>query len=126
MMPVLLVFLAALIEFGLVLANTKVVALSSRTGAKLAAESPAFNMAQVTTGVNAALATANMSSCKVSHEHQQPQQCRAKSDNPDRRHTTPGTVAGNSSGQTVLHAGDSVSGFSVHAQFTVIFRTDTR
>lgn len=69
MLPVLLVFLIALIEFGLILANTKVVALASRNGAKLAAESPAFSITQVTNVVNASLATANIQSCKVILEH---------------------------------------------------------
>lgn len=36
--PILLIFLAAVIEFGLILANTKQVALASRVGAKVAAE----------------------------------------------------------------------------------------
>jgi len=76
MMPVLLVFLAALIEFGLILANTKVVALASRTAAKIAAETPAsslpFSISTVRAGANAVLATAQMTSCRVILEHNVP------------------------------------------------------
>ena len=73
MMPVLLVFIAALIEFGLILANTKVVALASRTGAKIAAEMPVASLpssiSTVENAVDAVLSTANMSSCRVILEH---------------------------------------------------------
>jgi hypothetical protein len=40
-LPILIIFLAAVIEFGLILANAKQVSLASRAGAKIAAESPA-------------------------------------------------------------------------------------
>jgi Flp pilus assembly protein TadG len=53
-LPILVIFLAAVIEFGLILANTKQVALASRLGAKIAAESGApFN-----SGTLAAIRTA--------------------------------------------------------------------
>jgi Flp pilus assembly protein TadG len=74
MLPVLLVFLAALIEFGLILANTKVVALASRNGAKIAAETQTlpFNISTVKNEVNAVLATAGMQACTVILEHNVP------------------------------------------------------
>lgn len=76
MLPVLLVFLAALIEFGLILANTKVVALASRTGARIAAETSTpglpSSISTIRNGVDSVLATAQMSSCRVILEHNVP------------------------------------------------------
>lgn len=76
MMPVLLVFVAALIEFGLILANTKVVALASRTAARIAAETPTSSLpssiSTVRAGADAVLATASMTSCRVILEHNVP------------------------------------------------------
>ena len=75
-LPALLVFLAALVEFGLILANTKVVALASRAGAKVAAESStpftASSVTDVKSAVDAVLGSANMESCRVILDHNVP------------------------------------------------------
>lgn len=61
MFPVLLIFLAAVVEFGLILAGTKQVALASRNGAKLAAQSGTLDALAVNgirNSINRQLATA--------------------------------------------------------------------
>lgn len=78
MFPVLLVFLAAVIEFGLVLGHWKYVEYSARMGAKVAAElsnadlssgTDADNVDEVRTAVDRVLAGVGMSSCQVILEH---------------------------------------------------------
>ncbi|WP_166823262.1 TadE/TadG family type IV pilus assembly protein [Thalassoroseus pseudoceratinae] len=48
-LPILMIFLAAVIEFGLILANMKQVKLASRTGAKVAAETTGLNSGNTAT-----------------------------------------------------------------------------
>ena len=70
--PVLLIFLLAIIQFGIILANLKYLPLASRAGAKVLAEiTPSTNLTSAATltsvkdAVKAVLATGNMSSCRV-------------------------------------------------------------
>lgn len=74
--PVLVIFLLAMIQFGVILANLKYLPLASRAGAKVLAETtPATNLASlaaltnVKDAVGAVLATGNMSSYRVILEH---------------------------------------------------------
>lgn len=48
-LPLLVIFLGAVVEFGLILANMKQVKLASRTGAKVAAETTGLNTANTAT-----------------------------------------------------------------------------
>jgi Flp pilus assembly protein TadG len=69
--PVMVIFLAAVIEFGLILANVKYLPMASRAGAKILAETPAANLdtlatlSAVANAVDQVLATGQMSSCRV-------------------------------------------------------------
>ena len=61
-LPIVIIFLAAVVEFGLILANTKQVSLASRAGAKIAAESgapfSAGTLSAIRTAVDRQLETA--------------------------------------------------------------------
>ncbi len=69
--PLLLIFLMAVIQFGVILANLKYLPLASRAGAKVLAETPPANLTSAATftnvknAVSAVLATGNIFSCVV-------------------------------------------------------------
>ena len=69
--PLLLIFLMAVIQFGVILANLKYLPLASRAGAKVLAETPFASLTlpatltNVKNAVSAVLATGNISSCVV-------------------------------------------------------------
>jgi hypothetical protein len=72
-LPVLLILLLAIVEFGLVMDKLQQVALASRTGAGMAAQqsSSAFNVAAIKAEVDRQLLTAGISSgsCEVLLQH---------------------------------------------------------
>ena len=71
--PVFLIFLLAVIEFGLILGQLKQVALASRAGAKAAAESFPISMANVQTAVDHQLESAGIGdSCNIILVHNVP------------------------------------------------------
>jgi hypothetical protein len=70
--PLLLIFLLAVVQFGIILSSLKFLPLASRAGAKVLAETtPAANLTSVATfnqvkgAVQAVLATGGISSCRV-------------------------------------------------------------
>jgi Flp pilus assembly protein TadG len=72
-LPVFLIFLLAVIEFGLILGQLKQVALASRVGAKMAAESLPISMAAVQNEVDRQLESAGMgASCSIILVHNVP------------------------------------------------------
>ena len=74
-MPVLLVFLASVIEFGLIMANLKYLPAASRAGAKVVAETPVASIDDLATltaardAANDVLAAADLVSCRVIISH---------------------------------------------------------
>jgi Flp pilus assembly protein TadG len=74
-LPVIIIFLLAVVEFGLILANLKFVPAASRAGAKVYAEFPAAALTNIATltavedAINDSLAPANLTACRVILEH---------------------------------------------------------
>jgi len=73
-LPILLIFLAATIEFGVIMANLKYLPLASRAGAKVLAESadPSLALASVEAVVNETLSATGMTPCKVTIKYNYP------------------------------------------------------
>lgn len=78
-LPVLLIFLLAVVEFGLILAQLKHVGLASRVGAEAAAQTPGLSTvdgdavpADVRAAIDAQLSASGMAACKVILEHNVP------------------------------------------------------
>ena len=69
-MPILVILLMAIVEFGLILANLKQIAVSSRVGSDTAAQTPALPAtgtvpANIVTAVQQQLQSSGMSACRI-------------------------------------------------------------
>lgn len=70
-LPILIILLLAIVEFGLIMSKLQQVALASRTGAAVAAQQSSFNVAAIKNQVDRQLATAGIMapSCEVLLQH---------------------------------------------------------
>lgn len=69
MLPILLIFLAATIEFGIILANLKYLPMASRAGAQVVAKDKSAALVDVEAAVNQTLSACGATACGVTVKH---------------------------------------------------------